>query len=129
MSPDEIHQRRHQIRLNLERIRVPEFFFAPHMLGVDMRGIDELLVGTKTVFCASGGCCLPNLKTPLRTVLQPEVSTETPVQVHLAQDPILDTWKGMTKASSSGLLIGCQRNEYMETGTCFKAHPWSNYRK
>jgi actin-related protein 5 len=33
----------HQLRLNVERIRIPEILFQPHMIGVDQAGVMEVL--------------------------------------------------------------------------------------
>ncbi|KAI9593329.1 hypothetical protein BDF19DRAFT_415439 [Syncephalis fuscata] len=98
-------ERAHQLQLNVERIRVPEVFFQPSIMGIDQAGIGELLEDLfrthsnasslfETVFLTGGMAQLPNLSRRLQTTLTGLLPVGTSHQVQLAADPILDAWRG-----------------------------------
>lgn len=112
----------HQIHLNVERIRIPEIMFQPSITGIDQAGIVEVVEDTllrrlpqelgfsgdisecdqiKNVFddiFITGGCALfPNFKQRLENDIRSFLPTDVSFNVRVANDPILDAWKGMSK--------------------------------
>lgn len=133
----EIIRRNHQLHINVERIRVPEIYFEPHIAGLDQAGIPELIqnllfrnydgnfdVGgqlrsmIENVFVTGGSSLLPNFCDRLRSELTEFLPTGTPLNVYRAQDPIIDPWRGMQKWASSPESSNCYvtKEEYEEFG-------------
>lgn len=119
-SKPEIILKNHQLHLNIERIRVPEILFQPHMAGLDQAGIPEILDDLfhrrldgnfepggqshgmiQDVFLTGGLTKLPNFETRIVKEFTSFLPVGAPLKVRTAKDPILDPWKGMKLWSSS----------------------------
>lgn len=117
--PDIITKNR-QIHLNIERIRVPEILFQPIIAGLDQAGIPEILEDlihrrldgilkeggqsysiVQDVFLTGGLARLKNIRQRVETEFTSFLPVGTPLKVRTARDPLLDTWKGMQKWSTS----------------------------
>lgn len=133
----EVITKNHQMHLNIERIRVPEVLFQPHMAGLDQMGITEIasdlfhrrLDGRfveggqsysmiQDVFLTGGLVKLPNFELRIRSDLTSILPMGAPLKVRTAQDPELDAWRGMRKWASLEDLRGgyITRKEYDEYG-------------
>lgn len=116
--PD-IIKKNHQMHFNIERIRVPEIYFEPNMAGLDQAGIIELLSDLfckrmdgnfnpggvsynliQDVFLTGGVSKLPGMVDRMYDI-RASLPIGAPLKVRLANDPILDAWKGMQKWSTS----------------------------
>lgn len=115
-DPDEQHQQ-HQIHLNVERIRVPEIIFQPSISGLDQCGLSELCEQTVLkrlpselgfsgddinsvvgdVFLTGGFSQFKNFDSRLRLEFQSFLPVGMEFNVRRANDPLLDTWRGMAK--------------------------------
>lgn len=137
LNNPEIIRRNHQLHINIERIRVPEIYFQPHIAGLDQAGIPEVIqnllfrnfdgnlsVGgqlramIENVFITGGGSLLPNFVERVQLELTAVLPSGMPFQVTRAADPILDPWKGMQKWAQSENAINnfVTREEYEEFG-------------
>lgn len=133
----EIIRRNHQLHINVERIRVPEIYFQPHIAGIDQAGLPELIqnlimrnsdrnfeVGgqlrayIENVFLTGGGALLPGFETRMRSELTSILPTGAPLKIHSAKDPQLDAWRGMQKWSftDEAKQSYVTRKEYEEYG-------------
>lgn len=120
LNNPEIIRRNHQLHVNIERIRVLEIYFQPHIAGVDQAGIPELIqnllernsdrifeVGgelrafIENVFLTGGGSLIPNFENRIRAELTSILPVGAPLHVYTAKNPLLDTWRGMQKWSRS----------------------------
>lgn len=147
LNHPEIIRRNHQLHVNVERIRVPEIYFQPHIAGLDLAGIPEviqnmlcrnfdgnfidgqLLSLIKNIFVTGGGSLLPNFPERLASELTSFLPTGAPLKVYRASDPILDPWRGMQKwANSEESANGyVSRAEYEEMGAEYiKEHGLGN---
>lgn len=118
MNNPDIIRRNHQLHVNVERIRVPEIYFQPHIAGVDQAGIIEVIqnllmrnsdrnfdVGgqlrafIENIFLTGGGTLLPNFGERIRLELTSILPTGAPLNVYSAKDPLTDAWRGMQKWS------------------------------
>lgn len=144
----EIIRRNHQLHINVERIRVPEIYFQPHIAGLDLAGIPEVVqnllyrnfdgnfgVGgqlrslVENVFVTGGGSLVPNFTDRLRAEIQSFLPVGTPFNVTHARDPIGDSWRGMQKwaASPESQNSYVSRQEYEEYGAEYiKEHGLGN---
>ncbi|KAF6010554.1 hypothetical protein HII12_002795 [Brettanomyces bruxellensis] len=115
-DPDEQHQQ-HQIHLNVERIRVPEIIFQPSIAGLDQCGLSELCEQTALkrlpselgfsgddvssivgdVFLTGGSTLFKNFDSRLRLEFESFLPVGMKFNVRRAEDPLLDTWRGMAK--------------------------------
>ncbi|ORZ33436.1 hypothetical protein BCR44DRAFT_1501325 [Catenaria anguillulae PL171] len=124
-APDhERLQRAHQLRINIERVRVPEALFAPNVVGVDEAGIQDLVlhavravmdvdeVSEVQVVCTGGGATLPGLDQRLRGELKRELPAVMGVDVVRTDEPVFDAWRG----AASAPVVFTTRQEWMETG-------------
>lgn len=149
MTDPEIIRRNHQIHINIERIRVPEIYFQPHIGGLDQAGVPEVIQNLLTrsfdknfeaggdsramienVFVTGGGSLLPNFSERLKSELTEFLPVGAPLNVYDAQDPILDPWRGMQKwAQSPEAQEGyVTKEEYEEYGDEYiKEHGLGNY--
>lgn len=137
LNNPEIIRRNHQLHINVERIRVPEIYFQPHIAGLDQAGIPEVIqnllfrnfdgnlnVGgqlramIENVFITGGGSLLPNFVERVQLELTAVLPSGMPFQVTRASDPILDPWRGMQKWAQSENAIDkyVTREEYEELG-------------
>ncbi|KAG7702673.1 hypothetical protein KL930_005102 [Ogataea haglerorum] len=136
-DPEDQHQQ-HQIHLNVERIRIPEILFQPSIAGVDQAGIVELAEDTllrrlpgekgfsgddatqmmKDVFITGGQSLFQNFQERLDSDLRAVLPVGSPLRVRLAQDPLLDAWRGMAKWSltDEAKHSYVSRQEYAEYG-------------
>lgn len=118
LNNPEVIRRNHQLHVNVERIRVPEIYFQPHIAGVDQAGITELIqnilernsdknfeVGgqlrafIENIFLTGGGSLLPNFEERIRLDLRSLLPSGAPLHVYKAKDPQIDPWRGMQKWS------------------------------
>ena len=132
-----IIQKSHQMHLNIERIRVPEIFFEPHIAGLDQAGICEILSDlllrrldgnfspggqsyslVQDVFLTGGGTKLVNFRERITNDFRSFLPVGTPLNVRSAKDPELDAWKGMQKWGNSELSANgyVTQKEYDEYG-------------
>lgn len=143
-SHPEVVKRNHQLHLNVERIRVPEIYFQPHMAGLDLAGIPEVAqhlltrsfdgdfaLGTSRrliehVFLTGGALLLPNFALRLRTEMTAFLPVGAPLNVTQALDPIRDPWRGMQRwANAEPTYV--TRAEYEEMGAEYiKEHGLGN---
>ncbi|KDN50875.1 actin-like ATPase domain-containing protein [Tilletiaria anomala UBC 951] len=137
-SEDPLYQ--HQLHLNVERFRVPEVLFQPHMAGIDQAGLDELCAHilknydgitrrtlAKNVFLTGQHTQYRNLDSRLRASLQMTQPIDVQVRVIRAQSMRFDAWRGMAKWVSSCAddfrTSSITRAEYDEKGSeYFKDH-------
>jgi actin-related protein 5 len=109
----------HQVHLNVERIRVPEVLFQPTMAGVDQASISEIgenlllnrlggrgvsghsYIVLQDIFATGGQTLFQNFEERLYNEFRSFLPVEAPLKVRLAQDPLLDSWRGMAKWSKS----------------------------
>lgn len=121
----------YQIYLTVERIKIPEILFQPHLCGVDQVGIGEMISScfrrlepnqrTKLLraplHLTGGNVLFPGFKErtfrEFRALRDPK---HEPI-VSIALDPILDAWRGASLWSSrSSGTFGILREEYEEQG-------------
>lgn len=125
-DPDEIATRpeviikNHQLHLNIERIRVPEILFQPHMAGLDQAGISEILEDlllrrldgnfapggqsyniVQDIFLTGGVSQLPNFKSRIVKEFTSFLPVGTPIKVRNAKNTTTDPWKGMQMWSNT----------------------------
>lgn len=138
---------RHQIHLNVERIRVPEVIFQPTAIaGVDQAGIVEIagdiltqrIVGMagiqrddflKDIFLTGGLTLLQNFDERLRVGLRALLPAGAPLVTRRARDPVLDAWRGAAgwAGSDAWKSAAITREEYMERGPEYiKEHNMGN---
>jgi actin-related protein 5 len=140
---DDIAQR-HQLRLNVERARVPEVLFQPSIIGIDQAGLIETIeeflsrLDIKTRNSVSQNIFLTGSHFKYSGILeriQREIRMITPFeqtfQVKMANDLSLDSWKGAarwaTKESKDFYKVSVNRKEYEECGGDYlKEHRFSN---
>ena len=132
----------HQIHLAAETIRTPEILFQPSIIGHDQAGLGELIefVLSKfspevsdrlanNVFVTGGLARLRGLKERLGAEIQTMRPFQSSFKVTIASDPVLDAWKGASKAAanddSSEMFMS--RNDYFDCGEGYlKEHFYSN---
>ncbi|KAI9188992.1 Nuclear actin-protein involved in chromatin remodeling [Blastocladiella emersonii ATCC 22665] len=94
---DERFLRAHQVRLNVERVRVPEALFHPSLVGVDEAGLQDLVLSA--------------------------VQAAFSLDVRRAADPVVDAWRGAATAPVAYV----SRAEYFEHGAgWFRDHRFGN---
>ncbi|TPX57687.1 hypothetical protein PhCBS80983_g03653 [Powellomyces hirtus] len=99
-----------QIHLNVERIRVPEVFFQPRIVGLDQAGlvetVDDILkrfdpgqqeLMAKNVFITGGNSLLKNMDQRIEADLRALRPFQSTVKITRARDPLLDPWHGAAK--------------------------------
>lgn len=148
LNHPEIIRRNHQLHINVERIRVPEIYFQPHIAGLDLAGLPEVVqsllfrnldgsfgVGgqlramIENVFVTGGGSLLPNFAERVAGELTSFLPSGAPLHVSTARDAILDPWRGMLKWANSGEAEEgyVSRQEYEEMGAEYiKEHGLGN---
>lgn len=147
--PD-IIQKSHQMHLNIERIRVPEIFFEPHMAGLDQAGITEILSDlllrrldgnfspggqsyslVQDVFLTGGTAKLRNFVDRVTRDFTSFLPVGAPLKVRMANDPETDAWRGMQKWSNTEEAANSyvSQKEYEEYGPEYiKEHGLGNVR-
>lgn len=128
---------RHQIHLNVERIRVPEVVFQPGAIaGVDQAGLVEIagdiltqrltaIPGIdrddflKDIFLTGGATLFENFDERLRSGLQALLPAGAPLNIRRAQDAVLDAWKGAAgwAGGDEWRRARITREEYLEKGS------------
>lgn len=124
--------RAHQLRVNVERIRIPETYFQPSIMGVDQSGLVETSVETvrsyapsqrlgliKNIFFSGGPSLFPNLTTRFANELRPHYPIGTAINVRRAKDPLLDPWRGAAlyaRDTSLFDLASVSRQQWEECG-------------
>lgn len=136
-SDDGSAAERHQIHLNVERIRVPEVVFQPGAIaGVDQAGLVEIagdiltqrltaIPGIdrddflKDIFLTGGVTQFENFDERLRTGLQALLPAGAPLSIRRAQDAVLDAWKGAAEwaGGDEWRRARITREEYLEKGS------------
>lgn len=147
-SKPEIILKNHQLHLNIERIRVPEILFEPHIAGLDQAGISEILEDLflrrldgnfqpngqshniiQDVFLTGGLSNLPNFKSRIVKEFTSFLPVGAPLKVRNAQDPNIDPWRGMQMWSTTEECESSyvSRAEYEEYGPEYiKEHKLGN---
>ncbi|GAA5940758.1 uncharacterized protein JCM15063_006353 [Sporobolomyces koalae] len=134
-----------QLHVNIERIRVPEVLWQPHLGGLDQAGLAEVveyvLKGfgpkererlTNNIFVTGGNTLLPNFDQRLRHSLTPILPVHHPLNITRTYEstrPGWSSWRGMKKWSGSESAKDkfVTRQEYEEHGPeWFKEHGWGN---
>ncbi|EGG12911.1 uncharacterized protein MELLADRAFT_32515, partial [Melampsora larici-populina 98AG31] len=107
-----------QLHMNVERIRVPEPLYQPHMAGIDHAGLVEVIQYvlkefsqdiqdklTSHCYITSGHTLLPNFDLRLMNSLRPILPTSSPLGLFRAnqtsEELRLSPWKGMSRWSST----------------------------
>jgi len=120
-----------RVHFNIERWRACETWFSPGMAGVDAAGLGEIIQNVlarfneeergrlvKNVFVTGAPAQLPGLKNRLYNAMRPILSPEMPIEIHLAQRPAIDAWRGMAHFSRTEEFrkVGVSKAEYEEWG-------------
>ncbi|OWZ72772.1 hypothetical protein AYX14_01810 [Cryptococcus neoformans] len=143
-DPEDVRQN-HQLHLNIERIRVPEVWFQPSIVGLDTAGVGEvagwILNGfgeeerkrlMQGIFVTGGGANIPNLIPKLRHVLTPILPFRAPLKIVSSLDggdPRLEAWRGMaqwstTEEAKQAMVTKAEYDEH--GGEWLKEHQWGN---
>lgn len=129
--------------LGVDQFKGPELLFKPYLIGIEQAGVTELIVQLikslstnkekenliNNIFLTGGNMKIPNIKERLGLELREFIPVEMDVNVSLAEDPILDAWKGgkdfVNDENNQKFFIS--RQEYQEQGAhFFKEHCASN---
>lgn len=128
---------RHQVHLNVERIRVPEVLFQPSAIaGLDQAGLIEIagdilmqrLTGLpginrddflRDVFLTGGLTLFQNFDHRLHTGLQALLPAGAPLRLRRAADPLTDAWCGAAgwAGSAAWRMAAVTKEEYQEKGS------------
>ncbi|KAL8179386.1 UNVERIFIED_CONTAM: Actin- protein 5 [Gekko kuhli] len=97
----------HQLFIGTERIRVPEIIFQPSLIGEEQAGLAETMQFVldrypkeqqqklvQNVFLTGGNVMYPGMKARIQKELLEMRPFQSSFQVHLASNPVLDTWYG-----------------------------------
>ncbi|KAI9217557.1 hypothetical protein BC828DRAFT_390880 [Blastocladiella britannica] len=139
-SDDERALRWHQLRLNVECVRVPECLFNPALGGVDEAGLAEQTLSmiqsalsmqrvTRAIgiVCTGGGSLLNGLCERLEKELRADIPDHIAVHVSRMSDPMTAAWRGASQATRDGSLKFSTRSDHFEHGPDRLAvHPFSN---
>ncbi|CAL1298090.1 unnamed protein product [Larinioides sclopetarius] len=134
----------YQLHVGLERIRVPEILFQPTMVGIEQAGLAETIEMVLARYVISdqqklaenvfitGGCAkLPFIKERIETELLAMRPFQSKFNVQLADDPLLDAWRGARKWALNEENLkkfSVTRQEYEEKGGDYlKDHMCSNH--
>lgn len=139
---------RHQLHLNVERIRVPEVVFQPSAIaGIDQAGIIEIAGDIlnqrltaypginrddflKDIFLTGGVTMFENFDDRLRVGLTALLPAESPLKIRRANDAILDAWRGAADwaGTPAWKMATVTKAEYQEKGadylkvSCYLRH-------
>lgn len=141
----ESQREQHQIHLNVERIRVPEVVFQPSIAGLDQAGIVEIAADILTqrlgeerqrsamlgdIFLTGGNTMFPGFSDRLSRELRALLPADSAMHVRMANDPLLDAWKGAASWAKDKSRVGrayVTRQEYEEKGSDYmKEHELGN---
>ncbi|GAA5828704.1 hypothetical protein JCM3770_003497 [Rhodotorula araucariae] len=138
-----------QLHVNVERVRVPEVLWQPHMGGLDQAGLGEIVEHvlrgfspperdrlTSNIFLTGGNTLIPSFSSRLSSALRPSLPVGAPLRISAPADA-LDAWRGLARWTGSGSGSGSAsadarrafvtRAEYDEKGAeWFKEHGWGN---
>ncbi|GFQ72130.1 actin-related protein 5 [Trichonephila clavata] len=134
----------YQLQIGVERTRVPEVIFQPTMVGIEQAGLAETIEMVLARYSLSdqqklaenvfitGGCAkLPFIKERIETELLAMRPFQSKFSVQLAEDPLLDAWKGARKWAlhdDNLKKFSVTRQEYEEKGGDYlKDHMCSNH--
>ncbi|KAK4052358.1 Nuclear actin-protein involved in chromatin remodeling [Microbotryomycetes sp. JL201] len=132
-----------QLHINVERIRVPEVLWQPHIGGMDQAGlaetIENLLRGftsnerdrlTSNVFVTGGNSLIPGFDARLSASMRPFMSVSAPLNIVRSADGFNSAWKGMALWSRDRSRLSrssVSKAEYDEIGVgVFRAHGLGN---
>ncbi|KAL9104631.1 MAG: hypothetical protein Q9163_000435 [Psora crenata] len=142
-DPDS-QREKHQLHLNVERIRVPEVVFQPGIAGVDQAGLTDIAAGVaengvpagadrnailKDVFLTGGNTLFQGFEERLGRDLRAVLPVNAVLKLRKAEDPLLDAWKGAAAwAKEEGFKKArVTRAEYEEKGSEYmKEHNLGN---
>ena len=133
----------YQLHIGTERLRVPEIYFQPSIIGSDQAGISETLdfilkkydfetslALAKNVFVTGAPAQLPGLKERIACDLVSLRPFKTESEVKVAKDPANDAFRGMQKFArdySDDKNVWITKADYEENGpTIFRKHFCSN---
>jgi actin-related protein 5 len=132
----------HQLRIDVERCRVPEILFQPSIIGSRVQGLSELLGNVlapyaptvqaqlaSNVFVTGGNAAIPGLCERVEAEIRMHQPFQSVVAVHPATDPRLDAWRGASGFAASDQLAAAliSRAEYDEHGPDYlKEHRCGN---
>lgn len=135
-----------QVHLNVERSRVPETWFQPHLAGLDSAGLGEIighilrelpapeqLRVQRGILATGGSTALPGLQARLENTLRPILPYQSDFRVLLPPrgEERVDAWKGMAEYSRTDAFrqVSVTRAEYDEFGGEYvKEGAWGNWR-
>ncbi|KAM0790724.1 hypothetical protein ACM66B_004579 [Microbotryomycetes sp. NB124-2] len=132
-----------QLHINVERIRVPEVLWQPHIGGMDQAGLAETIENllrafstserarlTSNVFVTGGNSLIPGFDARLKASMRPFMPVSAPLNIVRSADGFNAAWKGMALWSrdQSKLSRGSvSKAEYDEIGVeAFKSHGFGN---
>ena len=132
----ESQQERHQLHLNVERIRVPEVVFQPAIAGLDQAGLIDIVANMinhgmgssedrieilKDIFLTGGNTLFAGFEERLSTELRSVLPIEVSLRVRQARDSLLDAWKGAAQWTNESNFKHSlvTREEYSEKGPEF----------
>lgn len=116
--------------LGVDQFRGPELLFKPYIIGVEQAGIGELItqmfktLDTTTqrklcgnVFVTGGNTISKNLSQRIEKELRMNMPVDTEIKVRIADDPLLDGWKGgrefyLNEENKSFFITKEEYNEY-----------------
>eukprot|EP00041_Stephanoeca_diplocostata_P023785 m.591731 g.591731 ORF g.591731 m.591731 type:complete len:641 (+) comp22384_c0_seq4:235-2157(+) len=120
------------VDLGIERIRVPEVLFQPHIIGLEHAcGLGELMEVvlrsyssalrnslSANVFVTGGGANIRGLTDRIHAELRAHCPVDAPVNVAQALDPVLDAWRGASAWAHAVDLptVSMTRESYFEHG-------------
>ncbi|KAK4057110.1 Nuclear actin-protein involved in chromatin remodeling [Microbotryomycetes sp. JL221] len=132
-----------QLHVNIERIRVPEVLWQPHIGGMDQAGLAETIENilrsftpserdrlTKNVFVTGGNTLVPGFDERLRASMQPFLPVGSPLEIVRSADGFNAAWRGQALWSQNRERLqagSVLRREYEEIGVeCFRTHGLGN---
>ncbi|KTW28032.1 hypothetical protein T552_01894 [Pneumocystis carinii B80] len=140
-DPNDVQQL-HQLHLNVERIRVPEIYFEPNIVGLDQASIIEVISDilsrfnlndsqkmANNIFCTGGASLLKNFSLRIEKDFRALWPADKPISVRQAKDPLIDPWRGMQQWSHTDQYKNSYitKQEYLEMGSEYmKEHGMGN---
>lgn len=133
----EVIRKNHQMHLNVERIRIPEVLFQPHIAGLDQAGIPELVSDLlhrrldgnfspggqahsiiQNVIITGGMSNLPNFRSRVVKEFTLFLPVGSKLNVKTTPDATIDPWRGMKKWSEDeeAKKSYVSKKEYQEYG-------------
>ncbi len=130
----ESQQEKHQVHLNVERIRVPEIIFQPSIAGLDQAGLVDIAADMinhsfanvqdrnrilKDVFLTGGNTLFSGFEERLARELRAVLPIDASMNIRQAKNPLLDAWKGAAQWSKEPTFrqAAVTREEYLERGS------------